>query len=312
MTEKSPDLSIVFVNWNALDHLRKAMASLREHVRDVDYEVIIVDNASERDESRHVLGREFSSAQVILNDENRGFGAACNQGISVARGRYVLLLNTDTLQIEDAPGKSVHFMDQHREVGMLGVRHLKDDETRSLQTSTFEFPNPYRYALGALRLKNGIASRRHPERETDVDVVCGSFLMIRRECLDEIGGLDERYFVYEEDADWCRSAWAAGWRVRYWPGASIVHRGASAREFLSDKSFMHLRSLLTYFRKNSSVAGLVTFYASTVLALSAGTARYGLRSLLGRGDPSEFSERLRRQMHFMAVRHSRSGIASER
>jgi GT2 family glycosyltransferase len=302
------DISIILVNWNALEHLRRALSTLREQAQGLDYEVIIVDNASQRDDSARVLAREFDWAKVILNDENRGFGAACNQGIHIARGRYVLLLNTDTVQIENAPAAAVRYMDAHPEVGVLGVRHLCDDAERSVQRSTFDFPNPFHHALAGLSLDNGFAERPHPEREADVDCVCGSFLMMRRECLEEVGGLDERYFVYEEDADWCLRAWSAGWRVRYWPGASIVHRGASAREFLADKSFMHLRSLLTYFRKNSGVAGVVAFYASMSLRLSAGSTRYGLKALLGQADPNEFSLRLKRQLSFMAARHSRRGI----
>jgi GT2 family glycosyltransferase len=308
--EEPLDLSIVLVNWNALEHLRRAVASLRERVHSIAYEVIIVDNASTRDESRSALEREFPGASVILNAENRGFGAACNQGIALARGRYVLLLNTDTLQIEDAPGKAVRYLDERPELGVVGVRHLNDDAERAEQASTFDFPDAYRYLRGMLKLAGPADRRAHPSYETDVDCVCGSFLMIRRECWEEIGGLDERYFVYEEDADWCLRAWQAGWRVRYWPGASIVHRGATAREFLSDKSFMHHRSLLTFFHKNRGSTEALVFYGVVTLALSAGTLRQATNLLFGRGDGKAFAERVRRQWLFMTVRHWRHGISA--
>jgi GT2 family glycosyltransferase len=304
---RAVDLSVVLVNWNAGLLTAAALASLREHTRGVAWEVIVVDNGS-RDGSVAALRRGFPWVSVIANPDNRGFSRATNQALRLARGRHVLLLNTDTVQVGNALGEAVRYMDAHPDVGMLGIRHLNADAARSVQPSCFAFPEPWRDILGALGLARARPSEGGPgPAERDVDWVCGSFLLARRACLDAVGPLDERFFVYDEDIDWCRRAWVAGWRVRFWPGAAVVHAGAAARAYMRDKTFVHLRSRLSYIAKHHSrLAGLL-YYAALSGRLAGATAAQALRFALGRADGPDVTGRWRRQLRFLLLGPARRG-----
>jgi GT2 family glycosyltransferase len=302
-----PRVSIIMVNWNTLEVTTAALESLRAFTRDITYEVTLVDNGSTRDASATELPRRLPWVRFIANRENLGFSAATNQGLRLARGEYLLLLNNDTLHREDSTSAAVGYMDRHPEVGILGIRHMQDEPLRSHQPSAFELPDPLAEAAMLIGLR-----RARPTQpiliERDVGFVCGSFLMMRRACFQAIGTLDERFFVYDEDVDLCQRAWKSGWRVRYWPGASIVHLGATARQFLRDKSFMHHRSHLTYLRKNHSFGIACLFYFAMTTRLAAATVRQLGRFVTGHCTGGELMERLRRQVNFMLLRSGRCGL----
>lgn len=242
----NPDLSVVVINWNGLDDTTRALESIRAGTGGISYEVILIDNGSTRDASAAELPRRFPWARLISNDRNLGFSRASNQGIAAARGRHVLLLNNDTIVLGNALGDAVAYLDRHADVGAVGVLHHNDDPTRSIQESAFDYPTPLREIFVALGLT------APPERpsdvvlatERDVEWICGSFWLMRRQALEGVGLLDERFFAYDEDIDWCRRARTRGWRIRFWPGAAIVHRGGGARPFMRDKTFVHFRSRL--------------------------------------------------------------------
>src|SRR5262249_46478792 len=236
------DLSVVLVNWNSLEVTSAALSSLEEYTQGISYEVFVVDNGSTRDQSALELPRRFPSARFLRNDANLGFTRANNQGIRLARGRYVLLLNNDTVQVEDALGAAVGYMDRHPDVGALGIMHRNNDEARSFQPSFFEDPRPWREMAALLGLVRAApAATAEPAPEQDVDWVCGSFLMMRRAALEQVGELDERFFIYDEDVDWCLRARRAGWKVRFWPGARMVHLGATSNPLMKDKTFTMFR-----------------------------------------------------------------------
>ena len=309
MTADTPDLSIVLVNWNACEMTSAAIESIRAHTRDISYEIFVADNGSTRDASVTELPRRFPAVQFIPNRSNMGFSVANNQGIARARGRYVLLLNNDTIQTENALGASVGYMDAHPEVGALGILHRNADAQRSEQASAFGFPRPWREVAGLLGLRSsteyGAALRGDVEQ--DVDWVVGSFLLMRRACLDAIGPLDERFFIYDEDIDWCRRARTAGWTIRFWPGASMVHVGASARPFMKDKTFVHFRSHLSYIRKHHSSAPAALYYLVMVGRLTMSTLWQTLRWLGGAASLADVRERSHRQMQFALLRPGRTG-----
>ena len=302
MTGGPVDLSIVLVNWNSLALTTAAMSSVIEHTRGITYEIIVVDNGS-RDDSVAVLRARFAATiRLIENPDNRGFSKANNQGLRVARGRYLVLLNNDTVQIGNALAEAVRYMDERRDVGALGIRHLNADESRSLQPSCFVFPDGWRDVLGVLGLKSGEPARRDPVLiECDVDWVCGSFLLVRRECLDAVGLLDERFFIYDEDIDWCRRAWAAGWKVRFWPGVAMIHLGAAARPYMRDKTFVHFRSRLSYIAKHRSKLAAVLYYVAMSARLAGATAVQLIRFATGRAGAPEVGNRWRRQMQFLLL-----------
>ena len=297
------------MNWNACETTAAALASIQEQTRGVRYELIVVDNGTTRDDSVRELPRRFPSMIFIANPRNLGFSVANNQGIAHATGRYVLLLNNDTVQTGDALAAAVGYMDAHQEVGALGILHCNDDAARSRQPSAYRFPRPWRELLSLVGL------RHNPEdgtpaaldTESDVDWVCGSFLLMRRGCLDEIGPLDERFFIYDEDIDWCRRAWAAGWRVRFWPGVSMIHLGAAARPFMKDKTFVHFRSHLSYFRKHHGPVPAALYYSIMVGRLTAATLWQVVRWITGAAPFSHVRERSLRQKQFALLRHGRAG-----
>jgi hypothetical protein len=307
----APDLSIVLVNWNALDLTIAALASIDAQTTGITYEGFVVDNGSTRDTGLERLPEQFPWVTLIVNDGNLGFSRANNQAFARARGRYILALNTDTIQIADVLGDAVRYMDTQPTVGALGVRHLNNDEARSTQASAFAFPRPSQELLGLLWLRQPDDPTIWPdETAADLDVgwLCGSFLMIRRETLDQVGPLDERFFVYEEDIDWCLRARQAGWVVRFRPALSMVHIGHASEPHIRDKSFMHFRSHLTYLRKHHGVLVAGAHYLAMVIRLTLSTLWSGLKWLMGRETGAAFFPRCRRQVEFVLLRPGRTGV----
>ncbi|HET7541383.1 MAG TPA: glycosyltransferase family 2 protein [Polyangiaceae bacterium] len=303
------DLSIILVNWNGLEVTCGALVSIQKFTTGISYEVFVVDNDSKKDESAKRIPERHPWIHFIANPDNRGFSRANNQAIRRARGRYILLLNNDTIQIENALGKAVRYMDQHADVGALGITHLNNDAERSYQPSFFNFEKPWGDVKGLLGLRsNGMPRECDYTHEKDVDWIVGSFLMMRRECYEDVGELDERFFMYDEDMDWCFRARQAGWRVTYWPGAQMIHLGSATRLFVKDKTFMHFRSHLSYLKKNHSRAEAISYYMAMAARLSLATGKHALQALAGRSDLGELRKRIDRERQFLLLRETRKGV----
>jgi len=251
------DLSIAIVNWNGVAVLRNCLDSIFGTSQGIQFEVIVVDNAS-HDESVAVVETEFPQVQLLRNRQNLGFAAANNQAFAVARGRYVLLLNNDTVVLGGALAKSVRYLDDNPNVGALGCRIEFPD--RSFQTSCFRFSGLLELFLVRLlplgtvaneRLDMGRYWGRQFNEPTEVDVVAGCFMLVRREVIGAVGGLDEDFFMYGEDEEWCSRIKRAGWRVIYFPGSTIIHlhrfsskrarRALSVIESMSSVLVLHKR-----------------------------------------------------------------------
>lgn len=302
--EASLDLSIVLVNWNSLELTSEAIRTIKEKTRGIRYEIFVTDNGSTKDASRVEIPRRFPDIHFIANDKNRGFSQANNQGVRLAKGRYVVLLNNDTEQTENALGEAVRYMDAHEDLGALGIAHRNPD--LSLQVSCFSFPRPMEDLLVLAGIRK---SRQSPHRteEGDVDWVCGSFLLMRRECLEKVGELDERFFIYCEDIDWCLRAHQAGWKIRFWPGVSMVHVGSAAKPFMRDKTFVHFRSTVTYLKKHYSWAHAGAYYLTMNVRLAFATTKQAALFLLGKANAKEVRERLDRQWQFFRLSPGRRG-----
>jgi len=251
-------LSVVVVSWNVRDLLRRCLQSLRSGVQ---HEIVVVDNNS-TDGSAEMVRAEFPDVQLIANAENRGFPAANNQGIAVTRGRYVLLLNPDTEVVGDALATMVAYADAHPDVGVVGPRLLNPDG--SVQSSRRRFPTLMTALFESTWLQS-YAPRRLLERYyvldrpgdavQDVDWVYGAALMARREAVRQVGMMDEGFFMYSEEMDWCRRFRDAGWRVVYLPTARIVHYGGRSSEQVVAARHIHFQtSKVRYFRKHHSAA----------------------------------------------------------
>jgi GT2 family glycosyltransferase len=223
------DLSVIIVNWNGITVLRDCLRSVYGTQQPVNFEVLVVDNAS-TDDSVSILQREFPQVKILQNQQNRGFAAANNQAFVVAQGRFVLLLNNDTIVLDGALANSVSFMDKHPEAGAIGCRVEFPD--RSFQTSCYRFNNLMELfmirllplgSVGGERLNLSRYWGRQFTEPTEVDVVAGCFMMVRRDVIATVGGFDEDFFMYGEDEEWCSRIKRAGWKIVYFPSATIIH-----------------------------------------------------------------------------------------
>lgn len=303
----APDVSVVIVNWNGLELTTAAIRSLADGTRDVSCELILVDNGS-KDASVAELRGRFPEAQLIANATNLGFGKAVNQGFRQARGRYLLTLNNDTRLLGNTIGDSVAYLETHPDVGALGVLHYNDDHPATVQASAFNLPTPLTELLAMAGLPRLVPPDGFdPTAERDVGWICGSYMMIRRSCLDQVGLFDERFFAYDEDIDWCVRARRAGWAVRFWPGAALVHLGGGVAPFMRDKTFVHFRSRLTYLRKHHSPVAAAAYYGSMIAVLSGALAWQCVRLPLGRAGRGAVAERARRLVHFAMLRQGQVG-----
>jgi hypothetical protein len=236
------DLAIVIVNYNTREFLRECLASIYESRGDFSYEVWVVDNASS-DGSVEMVRKRFPEVKLIANEENLGFAPANNQALRALgfASRYILLLNPDTLLPPFALRDMLEFLDSHPEAGVAGPRLVREDGSLDLACRR-SFPTP----LSALYRLTGLSklfpkSKRFgsynltyldPNEVTEVDSVVGAFMMIRGEALKQIGLLDERFFAYGEDLDFCyRAKVEKGWKVLYNPDVTVLHyKGKSSRQ----------------------------------------------------------------------------------
>ena len=249
------DVSIVIVNWNVRDLLRRCLHSITQYPA-FSLEVIVVDNAS-TDGSVDMVRAEFPAVRLVVNSENRGFPGAINQGISLARGRYVLLLNPDTELVGNALGTMVAFADEHSDVGVVGPQLLNSDG--SVQSSRRRFPtlataffeSTWLQPYAPRRLLEWYYVNDQPDdRVQGVDWLMGAALMARRGAIERVGSMDERFFMYSEELDWCRRFREAGWRVVYLPTAQVLHHeGKSSEQVLPARHIHFQTSKVRYFRK---------------------------------------------------------------
>ncbi|MEM1069552.1 MAG: glycosyltransferase family 2 protein [Planctomycetota bacterium] len=239
------DVSIIIVNWNTRSVLQTCLRSVVSNLSGVSAELIVVDNGS-TDGSPEMVSAEFPSVRLIANTDNRGFAAANNQGFQVARGKHVLLLNSDTEVLGDVIQKSLAYLEQYPQVGVMGCRVLNSD--RSVQLTCSQFPSLINLGL----LASGLSRFSRPkfcgryqlrswnrDSERDVDTVTGCYMLVRREALDEVGTLDEDFFFYGEETDWCKRFIQAGWILRFAPVGEIIHHGS-----LSSRRCNHRRDLM--------------------------------------------------------------------
>jgi GT2 family glycosyltransferase len=208
-----------------------------------------------------MVKREFPQVNLIENSDNKGFATANNQAMAVAKGRYVLLLNSDTIVLDNAIEKTVDFADAHKDTAAIGPCVLNPD--RTLQKTCFMFPSLLNMLLGSTYLNKLFPRSKFFGREQmtwwdrndirEVDVVGGCFMLVRREAIKQVGMLDERFFVYAEETDWCYRFSQAGWKMMFFPDAHIIHIGGKSSEQIAPKMILQLRgSILQFIDKHYS------------------------------------------------------------
>jgi len=224
------DVSIIIVAWNVRELLHNCLNSVYEQTKGISFEVIYVDNASE-DGSVEMVETSFPSVRIIENDENKGFIKANNQAIEIAEGRYILLLNSDTIILDNAIAKTVAFADNHLEVAVVGCKVFYPDGT--LQRNCFMYPSVLNLFLLATYLYKIFPRSKFFGREymgwwdycgvREVEAIAGCYSLVRKEAIEQVGAMDERYFVYGDDPDWCFRFKKAGWKIMYTPESQIIH-----------------------------------------------------------------------------------------
>ena len=287
-----PEVSVIVVNWNTRDILRDCLASILAQTR-ASHEVIVIDNASS-DRSVEMVRDKFPDVRLIANTENRGFASANNQGLEIAQGKYVLLLNPDTIVLEGAIDQMLDWLAHHPDVGCVGCQVR--ESLSVIQQTCFADPTPLNLTiveLGLHRLGHHVPFLGRPfyrgwdrSTEREVDVVSGMFMLVPRTVLDVVGPLDPDYFIYAEEADWCRRIRIAGWTCVFAPKAQILHLDGGSKSTAQIRSRMYVqmqKSHLIYARKHH---GPVGYWVVKSLFVSSALARrvvFGVLAAL-RGD----------------------------
>lgn len=300
MTDR-PELSIVIVSFNTEAMTRECLESIFLNAPDLDFEIIVVDNAS-TDGSPEMIEDSFPDVILIRNIDNRGFAAANNQAFAIARGRYILLLNSDTIILDRALQHSVAYLEEHPDVGAMACRALNTD--RTLQLTCSEYPSHLNLILQATGLDRlpwpralGKYQMRHWRRdsERDVDVISGCYLMIHRAAFDDVGLLDENFFFFGEETDWCYRLRRLGWKLRFAPvGEYIHHGGGSAKKLRAKRDLMLTQALVRLHRKHGGLSAAALTFA---ILLIFNTSRAAVWTLLS-PVKAQFAERAN---HFREV-----------
>jgi GT2 family glycosyltransferase len=250
----SPIISIIIVSWNTARLLENCLASILANPPLVPFDIWVVDNASTDDSPRMVRER-FPLVHLLDNRENLGFARANNQAIQQCTGNYVLLLNPDTLVAPGALQALVDFLDEHPRVGAAGPRIRNADG--SLQISSHPRPTLSREFWRMFHLDTLSPYAAYPltkwdaNRPQEVDILMGACLLLRKEALDQVGYLDEDYFMYSEEVDLCHRIQRAGWHLYWVPQAELVHFGGQSTQQVPTEMFLNLyHSKIIYFRKH--------------------------------------------------------------
>jgi GT2 family glycosyltransferase len=247
---RTPQLSIVLVNWNTLRHLIPCLRSILESSVPWSFEVIVIDNNS-TDTSQTTVPSLFPSVRLVENRENLGFARAVNQGAKQARGEYLLLLNPDTVVDSTSLRAMVEFMQRSPDAAVVGGTLLNTDG--SFQGSYAHFSSLLQEMLIALgigdRLWCGYPSHHRSSRTQAVDWICGACLLVRRETFLRVGCLDEEYVMYSEEVDLQYRLQREGWKTYYLPDVTTLHHGGGSQGRLRRRSAVY-RGKLLFYRKN--------------------------------------------------------------
>ena len=270
------ELEILILSYNTRELLGDCLSSIYQKIRGIEFGVIVVDNGS-GDNSTEMIKTEFPQVKLIENRDNLGFARANNQAIRQSGARYLLLLNPDTSLANNSCSEMLRFMDEHPEVGILGCRLLNTDGT--IQPSNSSFPNLFTEFLRIFQLKRlipgpglrekvgerlsgilGSTLREYfrvywdSDRTREVDWVSGACLLVRRKAVEDVGVLDESFFMYYEDADWCYRMRRGGWKTCYFPFFEIIHYVGKSDSQFNLRTFLERhKSMYHYFRKHQSI-----------------------------------------------------------
>jgi N-acetylglucosaminyl-diphospho-decaprenol L-rhamnosyltransferase len=285
----SVQLSIIIVSWNVRTLLHRAIQSIQQMGKaDPDLEIIVVDNGS-KDGTPEMIQANFPRVRLIANDYNAGFTRGNNQGIRVACGEFILLLNPDTEIKKGALQQMVAYLKGHPDVGLVGPQLLNPD--RTIQSSRRRFPTiPILFLestwLQPLASGQALAQYYAEERSDDevqsVDWVTGAAMMTRQSVIESVGVLDESFFMYSEELDWCRRIKEAGWDIVYLPEAKIIHYEGKSSEQVVPARHIYFQSSKVHYARKYYGSGVAVALRGWLMAQYLGQiAIEGLKWLVG-------------------------------
>ncbi len=283
------DLSIIIVNYNVKEFLQNLIYSIYKAGQKIAYEIIIVDNASD-DGSVEFLQEKFPDIKLIVNEKNFGFSKANNAGLSVAKGKYILLLNPDTIVQEDTFERMIDFFEQTPDAGMAGCKILNTDGTLQLACRR-SFPGPWTSFCKVTGLSNLFPGSRLfarynltylNENETyEVDAISGSFMMIKKEAYEKVGKLDEQFFMYGEDLDWCYRVQKEGYKVYYVHDTQIIHyKGESTKRSSIDETKVFYNAMHLFVKKHFASSFIVEIILRAAIVIRKFIAFLGKRKII--------------------------------
>lgn len=301
------DLSVLIVSWNTRDLLRACLLSVAQDLASAPLaaEVFVVDNAS-TDDSVAMLAADFPWVRVVENRHNGGFAAGNNQALALAHGRFLLLLNPDTVVQPGSLAALVGFLDHHAQAGVVGARLLNADGT--LQPSCSPRPTVGREVWRLFHLDRIIPWADYPmqrwplDQAREVDVVQGAAFCVRQTVVDQVGVLNTDYFMYSEEVDWCYRIQRAGWKIYWAPTAAVIHYGGQSSRQAATSMFLQLyRGKIVYFRTHDGVTS-ARLYKLGLAAATVGRLLVSPLALLESG--------AQRARHLTLARHYLRLLAS--
>ncbi|MHB8754117.1 MAG: glycosyltransferase family 2 protein [Candidatus Acidiferrales bacterium] len=274
------DLSIIIVTWNVRKYAEECLTSIYAQKCDASFEVIVVENAS-TDGTAEMIREQFPQVKLIANSENLGFARANNIGMEFADGKYLCLINPDVSLPSDCLSNMYRYMETQPTIGLLGPKMRLGDG--KVGRSGMRFPTIWNSFLRALaldslfkratRFKGLLMADFQFDYTRDMDVLNGWFWMVRREAVNQVGPLDEHFFMYGEDIDWCKRFHLAGWRVVFYSDAEAIHYGGASSANAPVRFFIEMqRANLRYWKKYHGLA-------STFLYLAAVSLNYFIRTI---------------------------------
>ncbi len=244
-------LSIIIVSWNTREALLGCLNAIFRTIKDIDFEVFVVDNAS-TDNSQEAVRNFFPSVKLIENRENVGFAKANNQALQLMKGKYALLLNSDTITSDGAITKIMEFMELNQSIGICGAQLLNKDGTKQRSFDNISTPLTDLINNTVLRIifpKKYLGKNCKFDKPVEVESVVGACMLVRKKAINEVGLMDENFFFYYEDMDWCCRMRERGWSVYFHPDAFIYHiRGESSKQ-LNEKAIIEFWKSKYYFFK---------------------------------------------------------------
>lgn len=300
----SVDVSFVIVSWNAREFLRQCLASITADACRFPFEVVVVDNAS-RDGSAAMVAENFPEVKLIRSEENLGFAKGNNLGMSVSTGRFLCLINSDVKLLPGCVSGLVDYLEGNPEVGMIAPRILGSDG--ALQRSRRGFPTLWNMfcraiALDTLFPRAGLfcgyeMTHVDDRRIANAEVLSGCFWMIRRAALERVGGLDEGFFMYAEDTDWCLRFRKHGLRTVYFPDVEAIHYGGASSSNSPVRFFIERhRADIQCWRKHHSSLSSAAFTAILTSHLVLRCFGFALACALTLGRNRTYAEKMKRNL----------------